>query len=557
MGNICLIMMHSHIWLALFFKANCLGCSPNIEHHDLYTGPEYSTTNEPLTTDAPDYPHPRIVILGQSGVGKSSLGNVLAGCLPSNEEEECFFPVCSGTDSCTNTTSIARAEYLGKWANETYADVTLVDTPGFGASSGDDTPLLANMIEILKNTLGNANLLLLCQERGERFSPSTITMLLELESMFGRERLWDNAMIEVTKWAYDPKNIADRERQGITEEKTCKDINDHIMEVAHLKNPLTCIFLDSYAVYYLEDDTQQSYFYLYAKMLWEKANDLPNFDFYTIEDILNQLDDCRTKNDCLNDVLARNITELANRIYHQGEEISENKRRIEQNEVAITENEGDIIENKKALTEKISENTEKISDNTDKISNNTEKISENTDKISDNTDKIYNNTLMINDNTKNITRYDQEIKTNADNIADITRHTNTHVNTCAFQDYIRNTGTITYDRILSRTTSDNSAIDINTGDFTADTTGYYTITYSAYTIGVISIHAYFNNNQQEHTLYASTSVYDDMGSRTWTQCLKKGDNLHLRADRVDDYVNMDSGIYDLTFCVNLVTAVNC
>ena len=267
--------MQGFIWLALIFTANCLRFSPNIERHDLYTGPE-------LTMNAPDYPYPRIVIMGQSGVGKSSLGNVLAGCEPSNEEEECFFPVCSGTDSCTAETSIARAEYLGKWANETYADVTLVDTPGFGDSSGDDTPLLANMIEILKNTLGNANLLLLCQEGGGRFSPSTITMLLELESMFGRERLWDNVMIEVTKWWYDAKSIADRERQGITEDKTCQDINDHIMEVAHLKNPLACIFLDSYATYYLEDDTQQSFFYLYAKMLWAKANDLPNFEFYTI-----------------------------------------------------------------------------------------------------------------------------------------------------------------------------------------------------------------------------------------------------------------------------------
>ena len=105
---------------------------------------------------------------------------------------------------------------------------------GFGDSTGDDTPLLANMIEVLKNKLGDANLILLCQTGDGRFNPSTIAMLLELESMFGRERLWENVMLEVTKWAYDAKSIADRERQGITEEKTCQDINDHIMEIAHL-----------------------------------------------------------------------------------------------------------------------------------------------------------------------------------------------------------------------------------------------------------------------------------------------------------------------------------
>eukprot|EP00091_Calanus_sinicus_P016468 TRINITY_DN3583_c1_g1_i1.p1 TRINITY_DN3583_c1_g1~~TRINITY_DN3583_c1_g1_i1.p1 ORF type:complete len:321 (+),score=51.83 TRINITY_DN3583_c1_g1_i1:71-964(+) len=207
-----------------------------------------------------EYPYPRIVIMGQSGVGKSSIGNVLAGCQPSNEEEECFFPVCSGSDSCTSETSIAQATFLGKWGNETYGEVTLVDTPGFGDSSGDDTPLLANMIEVLKNTLGDANLILICQTGNGRFSPSTIAMLLELESMFGRERLWDNVMIEVTKWAYDEKSIGDRERQGITEENTLKDINDHIMEIAHLHYPLEGIFLDSYATYYPNDEVQQSYF---------------------------------------------------------------------------------------------------------------------------------------------------------------------------------------------------------------------------------------------------------------------------------------------------------
>jgi hypothetical protein len=38
---------------------------------------------------------------------------------------------------------------------------------------------------------------------------------------------------------------------------------------------------------------------------------LPKFALYSIEEILDQLDDCRAKNDCLNYVLANNITNLA------------------------------------------------------------------------------------------------------------------------------------------------------------------------------------------------------------------------------------------------------
>jgi len=197
---------------------------------------------------------------------------------------------------------------------------------------------------------------LLLQKGNQRFNPSTVSMLLELESMFGRTRLWDNVMIGVTFWAYDEKSISDRERQGITEEDTLNDIIDHIMEVAHLDHPLEGIFLDSWATYYPNDEVQQSYFYKYAKQLWEKANSLPKFDFYTIEDILSQLDDCRAKNDCLNDVLANNITQIAamvaansaaivvnsdqigvntKAVDHIGNDISTISTRVDTNEVTI------------------------------------------------------------------------------------------------------------------------------------------------------------------------------------------------------------------------------
>ena len=81
------------------------------------------------------FAYPRFLILGPTGVGKSSLGNVLAGCEPS--DENCFFPVCPGADSCTKETRIAEGKYLGFGAN-----VTLVDTPGFGDSDGEEVFIL-------------------------------------------------------------------------------------------------------------------------------------------------------------------------------------------------------------------------------------------------------------------------------------------------------------------------------------------------------------------------------------------------------------------------------
>ena len=58
-----------------------------------------------------DLPLPRILILGQTGVGKSTLANVLIG-----EEvdcTDCTFPICDGLESCTKETKYATGQWLG------------------------------------------------------------------------------------------------------------------------------------------------------------------------------------------------------------------------------------------------------------------------------------------------------------------------------------------------------------------------------------------------------------------------------------------------------------
>ena len=58
-----------------------------------------------------DLPKPRFLILGQTGVGKSTLANVLIG--EDVECTNCTFPICDGLESCTNQTNFGVGKWLG------------------------------------------------------------------------------------------------------------------------------------------------------------------------------------------------------------------------------------------------------------------------------------------------------------------------------------------------------------------------------------------------------------------------------------------------------------
>ena len=143
--------------------------------------------------------------------------------------------------------------------------------------------LILEMVDVLKETLEEANVTILCFDYANRFDTGIQKMILELESLFGRTRFWDNVILEVTKWGYDQKSINDRAHQGITEESALLDINTNLQNMFHLNHSLPGVFIDSFAVFYPDDQIQQEYFTQYTQELWTFAREKEAFSFYTIE----------------------------------------------------------------------------------------------------------------------------------------------------------------------------------------------------------------------------------------------------------------------------------
>ena len=139
-------------------------------------------------------PEPRLVILGQTGAGKSTLANVLLGQSP--DCFNCTFTVCDGHDSCTKNTKYAVGSWLGEGP-----DFTIVDTPGFGDSDDEDTELIDEMMGVLHTAVKGANaMILLINGEEERFDSSLQQMMREMQALFG-EDFWRHTVIEVSHWA--------------------------------------------------------------------------------------------------------------------------------------------------------------------------------------------------------------------------------------------------------------------------------------------------------------------------------------------------------------------
>ena len=189
-------------------------------------------------------PGKRMIILGQSGVGKSSLANILLGrdnkFNGSGFQNGCFKEVWGTGKRGTNETCYDSQHWLG---DPSEPIVTIIDTPGFGEDAEKEEDTINGLVYTLKKEIKYIHAFVLAIKGNElRFKKPMNDMLKILTAMFGKD-FWDYTILEFTHWSFNPINV---EKRKETEEAMANNWNKILKKQFNLSLNLPAVFIDSH-----------------------------------------------------------------------------------------------------------------------------------------------------------------------------------------------------------------------------------------------------------------------------------------------------------------------
>lgn len=175
-----------------------------------------------------------LCLIGATGVGKSSLGNMIG-----NLSEDQTFEVSGDTESCT-VKSLSR---VCTWADG--SEFVLMDTPGLGDSKGRDIAHIADMVHSFKRQEYISLFVLTFNGAEVRFSQYTQDLLKIFVSMFGPDFL-NNVCVVFTRWPHTQESRLHRLKfPQSSEQARAKGLNDYFAtEFKYAGNPVPCFFVD-------------------------------------------------------------------------------------------------------------------------------------------------------------------------------------------------------------------------------------------------------------------------------------------------------------------------
>jgi len=278
-----------------------------------------------ISQQSTNLPKPRIVIIGETGVGKSSLANVLLGRSHQYDgegfDDGCFKVAWKNGDKpggvITTATCHDSGYYLGDDSNP---KVTIIDTPGFGDEMEAEVQTINGLVDVLKNQVKEIDVFIICfRETNDRMTKAMQNMLNLFQQMFGKQ-FWDNAIFESTRWNHNSRNVAKRNALKPlpkTEENWTKQFNTILENELGVTRKLGSVFIDSH--YNDEFPEEKLAFEKNTEELLRFAKSVKSFQTKDIEAVLPELEqkyrelrELQEKNKGLEDDLKKAESDLRN-----------------------------------------------------------------------------------------------------------------------------------------------------------------------------------------------------------------------------------------------------
>jgi len=224
----------------------------------------------------------KLLVIGKTGTGKSSLCNVLTGNLPNAKA----FPVSSKATTCTQETTFANADFCGVPSKP----LSIIDTIGFDDPTKDhDAKIIADLVLQLQQNCDYVNTFVMAVNgQNPRLDGSLLQMIKIFEKMF-TAKFWDQVVVVFTRLHMDQPSIERRleENEGNADDILAKA---YLAEIERLfgveTSRINYLFLDSQ--YRRTDVNEVQAFFNHSESLYDHLMTMPGLPTSEITTVLTE-----------------------------------------------------------------------------------------------------------------------------------------------------------------------------------------------------------------------------------------------------------------------------